>query len=225
MTAEWGRILLCGRFGGEPRAASDEAIPGQYFDAESGLGYNVNRYYEPAAGRYIQSDPLGQATGQASTYAYVNSSPLNFVDPLGLARTTIDAAIQQALMRGDAAELESILDAAATNEERVAIRAAIDRLKTRIGVSFPKSAGEASIANFLGSIATRLYKSLCRTRTREMLPRERPGNVLTTAGSENEVLYFPHLHGWIVFTDPPPGMGRKSSPLSRRKRRTCSSEG
>jgi len=58
--------------------------PGQYYDAESGTNYNLNRNYEPAVGRYQQSDPIGQAGG-ISTYGYVHSTPLNGVDPLGLA--------------------------------------------------------------------------------------------------------------------------------------------
>ena len=48
--------------------------PGQYYDAESGLNYNVIRYYEPAVGRYTQPDPLGLTAGP-SVYAYVGSPP------------------------------------------------------------------------------------------------------------------------------------------------------
>ncbi|SFW27696.1 RHS repeat-associated core domain-containing protein [Luteibacter sp. UNCMF366Tsu5.1] len=59
-------------------------FPGQYFDAESGLNYNVNRDYEAASGRYLKSDPIG-LRGGASTYVYAMSRPLTARDALGLA--------------------------------------------------------------------------------------------------------------------------------------------
>jgi len=58
---------------------------GQYYDAESGLANFGFRSYEAATGRSPQSDPMGLFGGQIDTYAYVDSSPLNFVDPYGLA--------------------------------------------------------------------------------------------------------------------------------------------
>ncbi|MHA6882516.1 RHS repeat-associated core domain-containing protein, partial [Ralstonia pseudosolanacearum] len=59
-------------------------FPGQVYDQETGKHYNANRDYDPAGGRYVQSDPIGLNGGQWSTYAYVDGRPLTVSDTTGL---------------------------------------------------------------------------------------------------------------------------------------------
>jgi RHS repeat-associated protein len=58
-------------------------MPGQELDAETGFFHNGFRDYDPASGRYVESDPLGLAAGW-NTYAYVGGDPVMMIDPLGL---------------------------------------------------------------------------------------------------------------------------------------------
>ena len=54
---------------------------GQYFDTETGLYYNLNWYYDPTTGRYLQTDPYGDGI---NLYAYVYNNPQGMIDPQGL---------------------------------------------------------------------------------------------------------------------------------------------
>jgi RHS repeat-associated protein len=65
------------------REGRNVILPGQVFDGEAGLHQNGFRDYDPAVGRYAQSDPIG-LTGGINTYAYVKDGPLSRIDSLGL---------------------------------------------------------------------------------------------------------------------------------------------
>jgi RHS repeat-associated protein len=59
-------------------------FPGQWEDAESGLHYNLDSYYDPDTGHYLSPDPIGLGGG-LKTLAYVYD-PVRWMDPSGLAR-------------------------------------------------------------------------------------------------------------------------------------------
>lgn len=58
-------------------------FPGQQATDASGMFYNYQRDYDPAVGRYSQSDPIG-LSGGISTYGYVEGRPLTRLDMKGL---------------------------------------------------------------------------------------------------------------------------------------------
>jgi RHS repeat-associated protein len=66
-------------------------LPGQYYDPESGLHYNLFRYYDPETARYACQDPLGIAPGP-NPWAYV-SNPYSWIDPFGLSPCPFNVAL------------------------------------------------------------------------------------------------------------------------------------
>ncbi|MEU7474101.1 RHS repeat-associated core domain-containing protein [Streptomyces sp. NPDC044984] len=76
--AAWGAT----QWNSDATAYTPLRYPGQYFDPETGLHYNVHRYYDPQTGRYISPDPLGLAPAP-NHYTYV-PHPFTTADPLGL---------------------------------------------------------------------------------------------------------------------------------------------
>ncbi|HFQ4952065.1 TPA: RHS repeat-associated core domain-containing protein [Vibrio vulnificus] len=65
---------------------------GQYHDVETGLHYNLARYYDPRTGRFIQPDPIG-LLGGINHYQYA-PNPVMWVDPHGLCAKEDSPAIK-----------------------------------------------------------------------------------------------------------------------------------
>jgi RHS repeat-associated protein len=78
----------------------------KYYDWETGLYYYGYRYYDPSTGRWPNRDPIGEAGG-ANLYGFLDNSPPNAFDPLGL--TSVHLSLVQAIARGDVAAVEAIL--------------------------------------------------------------------------------------------------------------------
>jgi len=72
---------------GEARVRVDKVrqpfrLVGQYHDEETGLHYNLGRYYSPTLRSYISMDPNWMEFGTAY-YAYCKNNPWNCIDPYG----------------------------------------------------------------------------------------------------------------------------------------------
>jgi RHS repeat-associated protein len=71
-----------GLLGSTGSATTPLQFAGAYTDAESGLIYLVNRYYDPATGQFLSVDPWVSDT--AAPYFYAGDNPVSEVDPSGL---------------------------------------------------------------------------------------------------------------------------------------------
>jgi RHS repeat-associated protein len=72
----------------EGSVLTDRRFAGMFYHADSGLYLTRTRAYNPATGRWLSRDPLGEGTDPAANlYRYVVNNPTNLTDPLGLGWT------------------------------------------------------------------------------------------------------------------------------------------
>ena len=92
-------------------------FPGQYYDEETGLHYNYHRYYDPATGRYMTTDPLG-LEGGLNLFTYVDNNPINFLDILGLAKYRVYWSVESVSYLGmGGAEIKGLVIAMNKNAQ------------------------------------------------------------------------------------------------------------
>ena len=92
MTDIHGNLLWYGEYTAWGRLKKDERVyknahqpfrlQNQYFDEETGLHYNLMRYYEPEAGRFVNQDPIGLWGGD-NLYQFAPNT-LMWIDLWGL---------------------------------------------------------------------------------------------------------------------------------------------
>ena len=64
---------------------TDFTYAGLFYNADSGLDLATRRVYDPAAGRWLSRDALGEASDPvANLYRYVNDNPISLTDRSGL---------------------------------------------------------------------------------------------------------------------------------------------
>ena len=59
------------------------------YDADAQLQNNLNRWYDPATGRWMSTDPIGFEAGDANLYRYVGNGSTWQADPSGLEKDRI----------------------------------------------------------------------------------------------------------------------------------------
>ncbi|WP_308025175.1 RHS repeat domain-containing protein, partial [Neisseria oralis] len=102
MTDMYGNLLWYGEYSAWGRLNRDERVyqnvhqpfrlQNQYYDRETGLHYNLMRYYEAETGRFINQDPIGLWGGE-NLYAFAPNAQA-WVDPLGLAHSMFGELIR-----------------------------------------------------------------------------------------------------------------------------------
>jgi RHS repeat-associated protein len=69
---------------------------GHVNDADTGLTYMQQRYYDPVAGRFLSIDPVttdANTGGSFNRYAYANNNPYRWIDPDGRGAISAEAML------------------------------------------------------------------------------------------------------------------------------------
>ena len=157
-------------------------MQGQYLDRETGLHYNLFRYYDPDSGRFTQPDPIGLAGG-LNLYQYA-PNPVGWVDPWGLMSCSSDVKVLRENMEmagknvpGYKNSAHHIVMSNSADPRMVSLRNKMDELGIDInaasnGVYLPTStkvkvnAGTSAIAH--SKVHTSVYKENVYNRLKDV---------------------------------------------------------
>ena len=68
---------------------------GKYFDADTQLQNNVNRWYDATVGRWLSTDPIGFNGNDTNLYRYVGNKITQFIDYLGYKSCRCEQLLEQ----------------------------------------------------------------------------------------------------------------------------------
>ena len=104
----WGKLTAENKI--YPNAHQPFRLQNQYFDQETGLHYNLFRYYAPECGRFVSQDPIGLWGGE-HLYSFAPNSQM-WVDVFGLskARRQQQIALNSAAGKRRENEFQKILE-------------------------------------------------------------------------------------------------------------------
>ncbi|MND98716.1 putative deoxyribonuclease RhsC [compost metagenome] len=112
---------------------------GQYFDGETGLNYNIYRFYDSESGRFITQDPIG-LTGSLNLYQYA-VNPMIWIDPWGLTCSTDAKALRANMVAAGKSEpafknsAHHIVMSNSSDVRMVALQTKMERLRIDINAA------------------------------------------------------------------------------------------
>ncbi|NYT37910.1 hypothetical protein ERD78_13595 [Allopusillimonas soli] len=111
MTDEHGSVRWLARYDPLGKAtviagdlSLDLRLPGQVHDPVTGWHDNLLRTYDPAAGHYLEPDPLGPVPG-AQALGYAAQQPRRYADPLGLLLFAFDGTRHDLAQQSNVAKM------------------------------------------------------------------------------------------------------------------------
>ncbi|NLH74748.1 MAG: RHS repeat-associated core domain-containing protein, partial [Verrucomicrobia bacterium] len=106
----FGNVTRMGSRRREPAVDALFLFTARPFDQDSRLQYNLNRWYDPAVGRWLSEDPVGFTAGDANLYRYVGNRAISLHDPSGTAKREVTCTFD------NGREVWSVTIAATTQE-------------------------------------------------------------------------------------------------------------